>query len=198
MTSEHTKYPTEEFFLEYNYFGLKPENVILFEQQTLPALDFNGKILLKDKNKLTKAADGNGGLYRALKSRGMFAEMERRRIKFIHVYCVDNILVRVADPVFLGFCLTKGADCAAKVKQIEMFFFSSFMFDFQVVKKTFPDESVGVICKVKNHYQVVEYSEISNETAERKRNDDTGDLLFNAANICNHFFTFDFLRDVCE
>jgi UDP-N-acetylglucosamine/UDP-N-acetylgalactosamine diphosphorylase len=115
MTSEHTQEESQKYFRSNNYFGLHPSNVIFFEQYTLPTMNFHGKILLDEKYKLSKAADGNGGLYRALKSRGVLTEMDKRQIKYIHAYCVDNILVRLADPIFIGFCLEKDADCAAKV-----------------------------------------------------------------------------------
>lgn len=118
MTSEHTQQQTRNYFQNHNYFGLEKENLILFEQKTLPALDYNGRILLEEKFRLTKAADGNGGLYRALKTRGVLDEMSKRGIRYVHVYCVDNILVRLADPIFIGFCLEKNADCAAKVLHI--------------------------------------------------------------------------------
>lgn len=116
MTSEHTQGDTESYLCSHGYFGLKRENIVLFEQHTLPAMDFQGRILLEEKHRLTKAADGNGGLYRALKTRGMLDEMRKRQIQYIHVYSVDNILVRLADPVFIGFCLEKQSDCAAKVR----------------------------------------------------------------------------------
>jgi len=179
MTSEHTQGLTSDFFKENNHFGLKGGDIKLFEQFMLPCLTKEGKIILDQKNKISRAPDGNGGLYKALHKRNILDDMVSRGVKYVHVYGVDNILVKLADPVFIGFCIQKEANCAAKV-----------------VKKTEPDEKVGVICKVNERFQVVEYSEISQST--RNLRDENGDLTYNAGSICNHFFSIKFLNDLCK
>jgi len=177
MTSASTVGPTEAFFQNNDYFGLKKENIVVFQQGTLPCFTFEGKIILGEKHKLSRAPDGNGGLYRALRTQGVLQDMKKRGIKFIQLYCVDNILVKVGDPIFMGYCLAKGAECANKV-----------------VRKGAPTEAVGITCKVDGHYQVVEYSEITDSSSELRNED--GSLVYSAANICIHFFTFQFLERV--
>lgn len=179
MTSASTVKPTKDFFEKHSYFGLKASNVVVFQQGTLPCYGFDGKILMSTKYELARAPDGNGGLYRALRVDGILDDMESRGIDYIQLYCVDNILVRVGDPIFTGYCISKKAECANKV-----------------VRKGFPSEAVGITCKVDGKYQVVEYSEITSTSAEMRNAD--GSLTYSAANICIHFFTREFLRRVVD
>ena len=79
-----------------------------------------------------RAPDGNGGLYRAMSKGGILDDMGKRGVEFVQLYCVDNILVRVGDPVFTGYCISKKAECANKVV---------------------PKEAVGITCLVDGHYQ---------------------------------------------
>ena len=70
--------------------------------------------------------------------------MRKRDLYACHIYCVDNSLVKVADPVFVGFCATLEADCGNKS-----------------VVKTEPSESVGVVVQLEDGtHGVVEYSEV--------------------------------------
>ena len=131
------------------------------------------------------APDGNGGLYAALRTPlfsdpalTVLSDLSKRNILYIHAYCVDNCLVRVADPVFLGYCIQKQSACAAKV-----------------VRKQSPTEAVGVVAVRDHRFSVVEYSEISKAQAE-KLDPKTGELAFRAANIANHFYTTRFLAGV--
>ncbi|XP_011182711.1 UDP-N-acetylhexosamine pyrophosphorylase isoform X1 [Zeugodacus cucurbitae] len=179
MTSEHTIQPTNEYFMANNYFGLKKENIILFEQGSLPCFDYDGRIILDQKHRVARAPDGNGGLYRALKQQGILDDIKKRGVLYLHAHSVDNILIKVADPVFIGYCVQENADCAAKV-----------------VEKSHPNEAIGVVAIVDGKNQVVEYSEISAKTAEMRNPD--GRLTFSAGNICNHFFSAAFLHKIGE
>ncbi|WVR08857.1 hypothetical protein IAU60_005916 [Kwoniella sp. DSM 27419] len=185
MTSGPTRAETEKYFESKGYFGLNSEDVIFFEQGVLPALSEQGKLLLSTPSSLSVAPDGNGGLYVALRrplspsdpSRTVLSDLRANGIKYIHAYCVDNCLVKVADPVFIGCCAQSGSAIGAKV-----------------VRKTVPTESVGVLAAKGDAFAVVEYSELSKEKSEARAPD--GQLAFRAANIANHYYTTEFLESV--
>ncbi|KAI8092984.1 nucleotide-diphospho-sugar transferase [Halteromyces radiatus] len=180
MTSGPTHQPTVDFFKQHQFFGLDEKNITFFEQGTLPCLTMDGKIIMESKGKVAIAPDGNGGIYAAVQNKGVIEDLKRRGILYTHCYCVDNCLAKVADPVFVGYCVSKETDCGVKV-----------------VRKTKPDEPVGVVCRRGGRYGVVEYSEISKELSE-KRDPEDGGLMLRAANIVNHFFSTAFLERVPE
>ncbi|KAM7539562.1 hypothetical protein Aperf_G00000020648 [Anoplocephala perfoliata] len=187
MSSDYTQKLTEEYFRQNNYFGYKQDHIIFFEQFDIPVLNLKGQILMKDKSSLCWSPEGNGGLYRALLDRGILHNMKSRGIQYVHIYGVDNVLIQMADPAFIGFCISRTADCAVKV-----------------VEKTDPKEPIGVVGVVDNKYRVVEYSEMSSSTAALKLPTPPcqagvgSRLLYSLGNICNHFMTTAFLEQVCD
>jgi UDP-N-acetylglucosamine/UDP-N-acetylgalactosamine diphosphorylase len=176
MTSPMNDQVTKDFFKEKDYFGLDPADVIFFAQGTLPCMTKEGKIMLESGSAVGKASDGNGGIYGAMLQSGNVADMKKRGVKYAHVYSVDNAIAKVADPMFMGYCISQGADVGNKV-----------------VWKANWDESVGVVAKRNGKPHVVEYSELSEDMA--KQSDAGGKLVYGAANICNHFYTVDFLEN---
>ncbi|ETP13901.1 hypothetical protein F441_11094, partial [Phytophthora nicotianae CJ01A1] len=180
MTSEMNHDTTVSFFRDNKNFGLSQDQLHFFRQGTLPCFTDDGKFILETASQLAKASDGNGGIYPALKRSGMLDLLTARNVQYLHVFSVDNVLCKVADPVFIGYCIDQDADCANKV-----------------VWKTRPDESVGVVAKRNGAYCVVEYSELDRAASEQV-DPHTGKLSFGAANICNHFFRLDFLQRCCN
>jgi UDP-N-acetylglucosamine/UDP-N-acetylgalactosamine diphosphorylase len=193
MTSGPTRKPTEKFFEEHNYFGLQKENVYVFEQGVLPCISNDGKILMESKSKVRDsqlrytrrliyfqvavAPDGNGGIYHALLTSNARIDMRKRGIEHVHAYCVDNCLVKVADPTFIGFAASKDVDIATKV-----------------VRKRNAKEPVGLIIQKSGKPDVIEYSEIDKDLAEEKDFKNQDVLKFRAANIVNHYYSFRFLE----
>ena len=127
------------------------------------------------------APDGNGGIYRAIIVSSVLSDMQNRGIKHVHAYCVDNSLVRVADPTFIGFSAAKNVSLATKV-----------------VRKRAANESVGLIILKNGKPDVIEYSEIDPDTCEAKDNRDPSLLKFRAANIVNHYYSTEFLETIPE
>jgi UDP-N-acetylglucosamine/UDP-N-acetylgalactosamine diphosphorylase len=135
------------------------------------------------------APDGNGGVYQALHTNGCVADMQKRGVKHVYAYCVDNAAVKVGDPVFVGFCVSKACDAGAKV-----------------IQKAYPTEPVGVFTRRDGKVHVVEYSEMPEalatarleplETSSGEKKE--GALKFDAANIVLHYYSMAFLASCCD
>ncbi|KAJ1844239.1 UDP-N-acetylglucosamine pyrophosphorylase [Coemansia sp. RSA 2708] len=176
MTSAPTRAATQQAFADAGFFGMREDDVFFFNQGVLPCFGLDGRILLERAGRVAVAPDGNGGIYEALRTSGALDWLRARGVEHVHSYCVDNCLVRVADPVFVGYAALRGAECGAVV-----------------VPKSAWDERVGVICLRNGRYGVVEYSEITEAMAQATRAG-SGELSYNAGNICNHYYTLDFLQ----
>lgn len=179
MTSPMTDSDTREYWAANGNFGLPKEDVVFFSQGTLPCLSPEGKILLESGGKVAEAPDGNGGIYRGMHLQGVVADMRRRGVLGVHVFAVDNAIVRPADPVFMGLCIGQGVDVGSKV-----------------CPKAGPHEKVGVLCKVEGRYSVVEYSEMDRGACEMVGGD--GKLVYNTGNLCIHYYSTAFLEGPCS
>lgn len=127
MLSDETSAPTRAFFAEHGYFGLDPADVLFFEQGKLPAVDDAGRLLMAAPDRLTAFPDGHGGIYKALLASGTVEAFEARGVLHVFVFQVDNPLVPVLDPAFLGYHVQEGSE-----------------FSFVGLRKTSPREKVAV------------------------------------------------------
>ncbi|XP_059287149.1 UDP-N-acetylglucosamine diphosphorylase 2 [Lycium ferocissimum] len=182
MTSPFTDEATRKYFESHKYFGLEPDQVTFFQQGTIPCVSKDGRFIMETPFRVAKSPDGNGGVYTALKFSRLLEDMNSRGIKFVDCYGVDNALVRVADPTFLGYFIDKGVSAAAKV-----------------VRKAYPQEKVGVFVRrgKGGPLAVVEYSELDPSLSSAV-NQETGRLRFCWSNVCLHMFTVDFLNQVAN
>lgn len=177
LTSDATHTETAEYFERNAYFGIDCRCVHLFQQGMLPALDAKGNVLLESRTKVALSPNGNAGVYQALVHSGALAQMEAAGVEVVYQYGVDNVLVSVCDPVFVGFVAHNNADCASKV-----------------VPKSHPDEPVGVLCMRDGKPAVAEYTEISKEARHMRDGSAQNQLVYSASHICVNAFSLAFLK----
>jgi UDP-N-acetylglucosamine/UDP-N-acetylgalactosamine diphosphorylase len=176
MTSEATDAETQAYFKANNYLGLSPEDVLIFQQGTMPAIDSQtGKLLMADRGSLALSPDGHGGTVAALDNGGCFADMELRGIKHLSYIQVDNPLAHLCDPVLIGHHLISGSEMTT-----------------EVIRKRYPMERVGNVVMVDGCVQIIEYSDLPESAAEVRTDD--GELKLWAGNIAVHMLDVAFLR----
>ena len=177
MTSHQNHAATEAFFEEHGYFGLERERVHLFRQGRMPAVDFQGKILLESPGALALSPDGHGGSLRALARSGALDLMAREGVDTLSYFQVDNPLVRCVDPAFIGWHLASGSEMSSKM-----------------VPKAYPEEKLGHFCLQGGKVVVIEYSDLPMEFQRETLPD--GRLRYRAGSIAIHILDREFIRRV--
>ena len=179
MTSDKNHDATVSFLKEHEFFGYREEYVHFFTQEMAAATDYEGRIYLEEKGRLSTSPNGNGGWFVSLKKAGLLELVHSRGIEWLNVFAVDNVLQRIADPCFIGATIQKNCDVGAKV-----------------VKKNAPDERVGVICLEDGRPSIVEYYELTQELMEAR--DENGDPAYYFGVILNYLFRVTELERILE
>jgi UDP-N-acetylglucosamine/UDP-N-acetylgalactosamine diphosphorylase len=179
MTSPATHTETIDFLEKKNYFGLAKEDVFVFCQGTMPAVSLeSGKVLLDSKGGIALSPDGHGGMLAAITRKdGSISVLDRLRqrgIEYLFYNQVDNPLVRICSPEFLGYHILSGSELTS-----------------QVIRKRFPTDKVGNIVEVGGRLYVIEYSDLPEDVARRTNPD--GSLKIWAGSIAVHVFNTELL-----
>jgi UDP-N-acetylglucosamine pyrophosphorylase len=179
MTSAENNKDTIKFFEEKNYFNYPKEKINFFIQEELPVLDINGKILMDSKYNIKMAANGHGGVFSALKKSGMLEKMEKDNIEWIFIGGIDNILTPFDNEYFVGFTKAENLMGAS-----------------YVVPKAYPEERVGVFCKIDDRVDVIEYIEMTSDMSNMRTKD--GKLLYGATHTLVNLFSIEAVKIATE
>ena len=169
MTNIMNDREIKEFLVEHKCFGYNPAYIKFFVQDMSPCVDYNGKILFAKPDEFAMSPNGNGGFYSSMMNAGLDKLCKEKGIEYINVFAIDNVLQRIADPVFVGATIKSGCATGAKV-----------------VKKADPGEKVGSICLEDGQPSVVEYYEMTDELLRAK--DEDGEPAYEYGVILNYLF----------
>lgn len=179
MTSDKNHETTVTFLKDHDFFGYNKDYVTFFMQEMAPATDYEGRVYLEEKGKISSSPNGNGGWYSSMYRWGVAQQAMKEGVEWLNVFAVDNVLQRIADPCFLGAVIAE--DCAVGAK---------------VVRKCAPDEKVGVMCLEDGRPSIVEYYELTEELMNAK--DENGDPAYYFGVILNYLFRISDLEKIRE
>ena len=178
MTSETNNSDTIKFFESKNYFGYDKEKIHFFIQNKLPLVFKDGKMLLDEPYHVHEASNGNGNLFESLKSSNLIEEMKKNKIEWVFVSGIDNILVKVADPLFLGLTINNNTEIGAKT----------------IFKKD-PYSKDWVFCRKNNKPAMLGYERITDDITNACID---GKYQFREINILCHLFSINAIEKISK
>ncbi len=179
MTSRENDRETRRFFEDRNFFGLPERDVFFFTQSMVPCLDFQGRLMLASPASLAMNPNGHGGSILGLRRSGALKDMKERGIEVVSYFQVDNPLVTICDPIFLGWHVKESSEMSSKV-----------------VEKNSPAERMGVACLKDGKPSMVEYIDLDEDS--QRATTPEGGLKFWAGNVAIHILNLSFLERISD
>lgn len=179
MTSEKNHDQTVAFLKEHSYFGYPEEYVTFFVQEMVPSVNYEGKLLMEEPDTLSLSPNGNGGWFSSMVKAGLLEDLHNQGIEWLNTFAVDNVLQKIADPVFIGATINSNYVSGAKV-----------------IRKVHPTERVGVLCLEDDRTSIIEYYEMSDEMRYQRNPD--GQLSYGFGVILNYLFRVDKLEEILD
>lgn len=178
MTSDENDQPTKDFFEKFNFFGYPKESITFFKQGQLPLIDLEGKLILQEPYQIKEASNGNGNVFVSMKKNGILSKMKEQGIRWVSFGGIDNILLKNADPFFLGLMIDQKYLVASKS-----------------IFKQQPLENTAVYCRKNGKPSILDYDNITLELSEQK-DPRTGYFLYREANMLSHLMTIEAIEKV--
>lgn len=168
MTSVYNKSKTQMFFKEKKYFNYPKEKIYFFKQNTIPLMDTDGKLLLDNMHTIKTVPNGNGDVFNAFYNANLISTLDK--IKWISISGVDNIMLNIIDPLFIGISEFNNSEISAK----------------SIAKKDLLSKDY-VFANVDNCVNIIPNSYLPKNILLSKNAD--GLFNYNQINILSHLFT---------
>lgn len=175
MTSTNNYFDTISFFEQNNFFGYDRNNILFFTQENMPIIDIHGKLVLSEIYSVNLASNGNGNLFSALKKANLIKDMENRKLQWLFVGGIDNVLLDPLDPIFIGFAINSKFEIASKT-----------------LFKESPKDFNWIFAKKSNKPSIVDCENFTEEISKLK--DGNGKFLYRETNMLAHLFNINAIK----
>lgn len=168
MTSISNDAKTKEYFIEKDFFDYPKDKIYFFMQDTLEIINTDGKIILDNFYTLKRASNGNGDIFHAFKRSRL--QKTLNNIKYISVSGIDNIILDIVDPLFIGLTSYNKSDVASKS-----------------IAKQDLESNDWVFANVNNNVSIIDPKNLTEKMIKSKNK--KGNYNYNQVNILAHIFS---------
>ena len=175
MTSSDNHFDTISFFEQNNFFGYDRNSIMFFTQENMPIIDINGKLVLSEIYRVNLASNGNGNVFRALKKSNLIRDMENKKLQWLFIGGIDNVLLDPLDPVFIGYTINSKYEVGSKC-----------------LFKELPQDLAWVFAKKNNKPSIVDCENFVEQLSEIT--DNKGKFLYRETNMLAHLFSLNAIK----